>query len=84
MYPPSLKRASRLITPRISPSSVEKEFFNRIGRKQKPPAKHLLAAYVLVTTGKPGNVDIRVTGKRLRELNVVFSGERHCRESAQD
>jgi hypothetical protein len=34
MYPPSLKRASRLITPRIFPSPVEKEFFNRIGRKR--------------------------------------------------
>src|SRR2546425_12829115 len=31
--PRSLKRASRLIAPRIFPSSVEKEFFNRIGRK---------------------------------------------------
>src|SRR5688572_25957466 len=34
MYPPSLERTSRLITPRIFPSSVEKEFFNRIGRKR--------------------------------------------------
>jgi hypothetical protein len=31
MYPPSLKRAPRLITPKIFPPSVEKEFFNRIG-----------------------------------------------------
>jgi hypothetical protein len=34
MYPPSLERASALITPRIFPSSVEKEFFNRIGRER--------------------------------------------------
>jgi hypothetical protein len=39
MYPPALERASRLITPRIFPSSVEKEFFNGIdqsGRKAEP------------------------------------------------
>jgi len=34
MYPPSLERASRLITPRIFPSSVKKEFFNRIDPKR--------------------------------------------------
>src|SRR5437588_5674378 len=32
--PPSLKRTSRLITPRFFPASVEKEFFNRIGQKR--------------------------------------------------